>query len=125
MPPTVAIVGASTQRHKFGNRSVRAHQRCGWTVYAIHPTAPAIEGVPAYPLLSDVPVERFDRISVYVPPEVGLELLSDWAAKPATEIWLNPGAESAALVRRMRALGLPLVLGCSIRALGVDPYELD
>ena len=73
--PTVAIIGASTDHQKYGNKSVRAHLSQGYEVYPIHPSANEIEGLTAYPSLQDVPAENLDRISVYVPPSVGIQLL--------------------------------------------------
>ena len=34
---TVAVVGASADRTKFGNKAVRAFHDAGWTVFPIHP----------------------------------------------------------------------------------------
>ena len=125
MRPTIAIIGASTDRNKYGNRAVRAYARQGFQVYPIHPKADEVEGHRAYRSVSDVPVPRLDRISIYVPPGVGMQLLDEVAHKPANEVWLNPGAESPALVAHARALGLNVIQGCSILAIGVDPDELD
>jgi predicted CoA-binding protein len=119
--PTIAIVGASPNRAKYGNRAVRAYAARGYDVFPIHPREEMIEGLRAYRSILDVPAE-LDRISLYVPPEVGLRLLDDLARKPAREIWLNPGAESPELIARAEALGLPLVMGCSLIAIGADPH---
>ncbi len=118
--PSVAIVGASTHREKFGNKSVRAHAKQGWTVYPVHPTAGEIEGHRAYPSLGDVPAP-LDRISIYLPPEVGLDLLPEIAAVEHRELFLNPGAESALLIERARGLGLEARVACSIVDIGESP----
>ncbi len=73
--PTVAIIGANDDRSKFGNKAVRAFRDQGWEVFPIHPTLTAVEGIPAYPDLGAVPVERLDRVSFYVPPAVGVKLI--------------------------------------------------
>jgi uncharacterized protein len=125
MKPTIAIIGASPNRNKYGNRAVRAFTRLGYQVYPVHPTAAQIEGCPAYRSILDVPEQSLDRISIYLPPELGLKLIDEVARKPAREIWLNPGAESADLIARARALGLNVVAACSIVAAGADPYDLD
>jgi predicted CoA-binding protein len=125
MKPTVAIIGASTNRHKFGNKAVRAYAQQGWEVYPIHPQAAAIEGHQAFRSIRDVPVDQLDRVSVYLPPAVGLQVIEEITAKPSHEVWLNPGAESKALVERARGLGLKVIQGCSIVAIGVSPHELD
>jgi predicted CoA-binding protein len=123
--PTIAIIGASADRSKFGNRAVRAYARRGYEVYPIHPKAGTIEGHPAYPSLRDVPVAELDRVSFYLPPEVGLRVLDDVTRKSVREVWLNPGAESPELVAKARALGLNVVVGCSIVDIGVDPHVLE
>jgi len=121
--PTVAILGASTKRQKFGNKSVRAHQQQGYDVYPVNPSATEIEGLDVYPTLSDVPVEHLDRISVYLPPQVGIEVLAEIKDKGAKEVWLNPGSESRELEKRARELGLPIHMACSIVDLGVTPGQ--
>jgi len=112
--PTVAILGASRDRRKFGNRSVRAHLAAGWEVFPVNPLASQVEGLPAYPNLASVPKKPLDRISIYLPPAVGLALLEEIAAAGAKEVWLNPGSESPELLRRAAELGLPVVQACSI-----------
>ena len=106
--PTVAVLGASRDRRKYGNKSVRAHARAGWQVFPINPQANEIEGLPAYHSLRELPVRPIDRVSVYVPPEIGLTLLDDIAACQPREVWLNPGSESDELIAAAERLGLPV-----------------
>lgn len=112
--PTVAVVGASADRSKFGNRSLRAHADCGYRVYPINPRGGEIEGHTAYPSIADAPEGPYDRVTMYVPPEVGLTLLDAIAAKGCDELWLNPGSESPELVARAGALGLKPIVACSL-----------
>jgi predicted CoA-binding protein len=121
--PTIAIVGASRSRNKFGNKAVRAYVAQGYEVFPIHPKEAFIEGLKAYASLADIPVARLDRVSFYVPPEIGLKILPQITAKPTGEVWLNPGSESPELLSYGRALGLNLVQGCSIVDLGVSPQD--
>jgi predicted CoA-binding protein len=123
--PTVAVIGASPDRQKFGNRCVRAYAAVGYTVFPVHPRATEIEGHKAYPTLAAVPVERLDRVSLYLPPDVALQVLPELTHKAIGELWLNPGADSPEVVARARELGLPVVVGCSIVDVGVDPHALD
>ncbi|HOJ68265.1 MAG TPA: CoA-binding protein [Candidatus Hydrogenedentes bacterium] len=118
--PAIAIVGASPDRKKYGNKAVRAFLKGGWTVYPIHPTAREIEGVPAYPDLKSLP-GPVDRVSMYVPPAVGITLIEDIAALKPREFFLNPGAESVELLEKARALGLEPVQACSIVNIGLRP----
>jgi predicted CoA-binding protein len=113
-PRTVAIVGASRDRSKFGNRSVRAHLRAGFEVYPVNPRGGEIEGLTVYRTLAEVPVAELDRISMYVPPPTGLQLLPEIAQKGCRELWFNPGSESEELLERAHRLGLDPIVACSI-----------
>ena len=123
--PTVAIIGASSDRSKFGNKSVRAHAAQGYQVFPINPKAGEIEGHPAFASIQAVPVARLNRVSLYVPPAVGLKLIDEIAAKGCDELWLNPGSESEELAAKARALGLEPIIACSIVDVGVSPPELS
>lgn len=120
---TVAIIGASNDRSKYGNKSLRAHVRAGFKVFPINPKESEIEGFPAFKSITDLPV-RPDRVSVYVPPSVLQKLLPDIAAKGCDELWLNPGTESDAVLQDVQRLGLNVVQACSILDLGLTPEQL-
>ena len=121
---TVAILGASADRAKFGNKAVRAYLARGYQVFPIHPKAQTIEGLQAYHSILEVPADRLDRASLYLPPEIGLQVIEEIARKPVREVWLNPGAESPALIARARELGLNVIVACSIVDIGINPSDL-
>lgn len=121
--PTAAIIGASRDRHKFGNKSVRAHQASGYDVYPVNPKDPEVEGLKCYPSLSDLPVSKLDRVSLYLPPAVAVKVLDDIAELDVGEVWLNPGVADEAVRERGRKLGLNIIEGCSIVDLGRSPSE--
>jgi predicted CoA-binding protein len=117
---TVAVLGASADRTKFSNKSVRAHLAQGWDVYPVNPKGGTIEGLKVYPSLPDVPV-KLDRVSMYLPPALGVNALPEVAAVSPGEFFVNPGAESDELVAEAQRLGLDPILACSIVDLGVSP----
>jgi len=121
--PTVAILGASADRSKFGNKSVRAHLQAGYDVYPVNPKGGEIEGLTVSRSLAEVPVEHLDRVSVYLPPAVGLKALDEIAAKGCGELWLNPGSHSPQLLAKARELKLKAIADCSIVDLGVSPAQ--
>jgi predicted CoA-binding protein len=123
MTKVVAIIGASNDRGKFGNRAVRAFLRQGYTVIPINPHENEVEGLRAYKSVLDVP-GMIDMASFYVPPEVGQQVLIEVAKKGITEVWLNPGAESDRLIRHAQALHIEPIIACSIVAIGQDPYAI-
>lgn len=118
----VAVVGASADRAKYGNKAVRAYRAQGWDVYPVHPTAVEIEGLRAYRSVDEIPV-KLERVALYVPPAVGVKLLRSIAAAAPRELYVNPGAESAELVEEARRLGLEPILACSILAVGERPED--
>ncbi len=115
---TIAIVGASKNPAKFGNKAVRAFVRQGWQVYPVHPNESSIEGLRVYASVRDLPA-RPRLVSLYVPPEVGLEVLPDIVARGCEELWLNPGADSDALVEAAERHGLCVIRACSLVAHGM------
>lgn len=117
---TVAVIGASNNRGKYGNKAVRAFASRGYTVYPINPHEVEVEGLRAYASVGDVPGE-IGMATFYVHPEIGLRVIGEVAAKGVGEVWLNPGAESDALVDRARALGIEPILACSIVGIGLSP----
>src|SRR5262245_35648900 len=118
---TVAVIGASPERRKFGNKSVRAHAAAGFTVYPVTPNANEVEGLTAYRSVIDVPVEKLDRVTVYLPPAIGLKVLPEIAAKSPGEVWFNPGADAPEVLAEARRLGLNAIAACSIVDLGLSP----
>ncbi|MBE3073759.1 MAG: CoA-binding protein, partial [Actinobacteria bacterium] len=70
MAKTVAVIGASCNRAKFGNKALRAFERQGYTVFPINPNEPEVEGHKTYASVLDVP-GTLDMATVYVPPRAG------------------------------------------------------
>jgi predicted CoA-binding protein len=120
MNKTIAIVGASADRAKYGNKAVRAFRQGGWTVYPVNPSVPEVEGLPTYASIADIP-GPIDRISMYVPPKVGKAMLPAIAAKSPQEFFLNPGSEDAELISAAEAVGLHPIQACSIVNIGLRP----
>ncbi|NBR84709.1 MAG: CoA-binding protein [Proteobacteria bacterium] len=120
---SVAVIGASTDRSKFGNKAVRAYVQQGFTVWPVNPKEPVVEGLPAFASIADVP-ERPNLVSVYLPPPVVLKVLPAIAAKGCDELWLNPGTESPEVLAEAERLGLNVIQACSIVSVGVSPATL-
>ncbi len=110
--PTVAIIGASADPAKFSNKSLRAHVQAGYDVFPVNPKEAAIEGLKCYKSVLDIPV-ALDRVSLYLPPPVGVKVLDDIAKKGCKELWVNPGAESPELIQKAEQLRLNAIYACS------------
>ena len=123
MPKVVAVIGASNDRQKFGNKAVRAFVRQGYTVVPINPREHEVEGLKAYRSVLEFP-GPIDMASFYVPPAVGEQVIEEVARKQIPEVWLNPGAESDELVAKARSLSIKPIVACSVVAVGQNPYAL-
>src|SRR2546422_4542400 len=121
MPKVVAVIGASSNPQKFGNRAVSAFRRQGYTVVPINPNEREVEGLKTYASVLDVP-GTIDMATIYVPPAIGALVIEEIARKKIPEVWLNPGAESDVLIARARALDIRPIVACSIVGIGENPY---
>ena len=116
----IAVVGASRNRRKFGNKCVRAYKEAGWEVYPINPRAEEVEGFTAYPNLDAVPRE-LNRVALYSPPPRTRRLLPSLPSQ--VEIFFNPGTADANILQEARSLGLEVRDACAIVAIGFSPSQ--
>ncbi|MDH3217855.1 MAG: CoA-binding protein [Candidatus Krumholzibacteria bacterium] len=118
----VAVVGASNDRRKFGNKAVRAYVGRGFDVYPVNNHEDFIEGLKAYRSVLDIPV-GVDRVSLYLPPASALDVMDDIFRKGTSELFLNPGSESKRVIEKAEALGLNPILACSVIDIGESPGQ--
>lgn len=114
-----AVVGASVDRSKYGNKVLRCYQQHGREVYPINARAEEVEGLKAYPSLAALPVP-VKAISVITPPAITEQVVRDAAAAGVTHIWMQPGAESDEAIRLAEASGMAVIAGgpCLLVVLG-------
>ena len=105
-----AVVGASTDRSKYGNKVLRCYQQHGKQVFPVNPRAPEVEGLTAYPSLAALPA-RVPAISVITPPAATEQVVREAHAAGVEHVWMQPGAESAEAIRTAESLGLNVIAG--------------
>ena len=103
-----AVVGASRDRQKYGNKVLRAYQQRGFKVYPINPKVDEIEGLEAYAKLDGLP-EQVHGISIITPPAVTERVVEEAARAGVRMVWMQPGAESPAAIDRAKELGLNVI----------------
>jgi len=116
----VAIIGASTNRSKFGNKAVRAYLKKGHTVFPVNAREDTIEDLAAFKSITDIP-DDVDRVCIYLPPAITLQVLPAIADKGTAELYLNPGTESEEVLAKAAELGLNTIQACAIVAIGESP----
>lgn len=114
-----AVVGASNNRQKYGNKVLRVYQQRQLTVFPINPRQTEVEGIPCYPALAAAP-EAIRSVSIVTPPAVSEQIVEEAAGLGIQYLWMQPGAESAQAIRRAEELGLVLIAGgpCVLVTLG-------
>ena len=120
MAKTVAVIGASANRRKYGNKALRAFEQQGYTVFPVNTHETEVEGHRVYRSVLDIPVP-IDMATIYVPPASGLAVVEELARNGVGEVWLNPGADEDEVVDRARKLGLNVIQACSIIGIGDSP----
>lgn len=105
-----AVVGASSNRDKYGNKVLRAYQQHRQEVYPINPRADEIEGLKAYASLASVPV-RLRAVSIITPPKITEQVVKEAAAAGVKFVWMQPGAESPEAVQTAEDLGMEVIAG--------------
>lgn len=103
-----AVVGASEDRRKYGNKVLRSYQQAGRRVYAINPNAVEVEGQPSYADLASLP-ERVHGVSIITPPNVTEEIVEQASAAGVRHLWMQPGSESQKAIERASELGITLI----------------
>ncbi|MFG0319004.1 MAG: CoA-binding protein [Planctomycetota bacterium JB042] len=114
-----AVVGASADRSKYGNKVLRCYLQNGREAHPINPKGGTIEGRTAYPDLESVP-EPIDGVSFITPPAVTLALLESCRERGIERVWMQPGSESPEVVARAEELGLDAIAdgSCLLVVLG-------
>jgi predicted CoA-binding protein len=108
--PAFAVVGASTDPDKYGHKCFKCLLQAGRKAYPINPRAKDVLGHPTFPDLKSLP-ETVESISVITPPAVTEKVVGEAIAAGVKNIWMQPGAESAAAVDAATRAGLNVIPG--------------
>ncbi len=87
------VVGASSNRSKYGNKVLRCYMQHDKIVYPINPHEEIIEGLPALHSVEDLP-DAVASISIITPPKITEKIVLEAINKGIKNIWMQPGAES-------------------------------
>lgn len=117
------VVGASTNRDKFGNKVVRVYQQNNLDVIPVNPRAETIEGLNCVDSVSSLP-DKVKSISVITPPKITEQVVEDAIAKGIQNIWMQPGAQSPEAVDKGLKSGLNIIADgtCALVVLGFKDH---
>jgi predicted CoA-binding protein len=105
-----AVVGASSNREKYGNKVLRVYQQNKLEVVPVNPAGGEIEGLAAYPDLASIP-GTIDGVSIITPPKVTDGVVQQALALGIKNIWMQPGAESDAAIELAESAGANVIAG--------------
>lgn len=105
-----AVVGASGDRTKFGNRVLRCYLEHGCEAIPINPKGGEVEGLPAYPDLGAVP-EVPGAVSIITPPPVTASVVTQALSLGIRMLWMQPGAESEEGIAEAEGAGAVVIHG--------------
>lgn len=113
------VVGASADRHKYGNMVLRVYQQKNMRVIPVNPKEQEIEGTACVASVMDLPGD-VESISVITPPQVTEQVVEMVARKGIKNVWMQPGAESDAAVEVCRRNGINVIAdgSCILVVLG-------
>lgn len=106
--PAYGVVGASSNREKYGNKVLRVYQQQRKKVYPINPKEKTIEGLTTLSSVQDLPGD-VKSISIITPPPVTEKIVQEAIQKGIKNIWMQPGAESAAAIKACDAAGINVI----------------
>lgn len=115
MAESIAVVGASNDEAKYGNRALKAWMETPWTVFAVNPNEDEVEGMTAYDSVVDIP-DEVHTATLYIPPKIGVTVADELIEKGVREVYLNPGSGSAELKQKLEDAGIEVIEACSIIA---------
>lgn len=95
--PAFAVLGATSNRNKYGNKVLRCYMQHKKTVYPVNPHEQMIEGLKVISSIKELSKD-VKSISIITPPPITEGLVNEAIAKGIENIWMQPGAESEAAI---------------------------
>lgn len=117
--PAYGVVGASSRRHKYGNKVLRCYQQNGRRVIPVNPHETVIEGAPCVTSVLELP-DDVASLSIITPPAVTEQVIEDAVRKGIKNVWMQPGAESPRAIAACEAAGINVIAdgSCVLVVLG-------
>lgn len=121
--PAFAVIGASADRQKYGNKVLRCYQQHGKRVVPVNPNETTIEGIPCVAVISDLPPDVVS-ISMITPPVVTARLVPLAIDRGIKNIWMQPGAEHPEAVALCRERGVNVIAdgSCVLVVMGYSDH---
>lgn len=100
--PSFAVVGASKDQTKVGNRILRWYQTRDFDVTPVHFKEPELEGIKCITDISELPSPKTTALSIITPPKITLSVLQKAKELDVPSLWIQPGAEDQAVLEYIK-----------------------
>ncbi|TFK96631.1 CoA binding domain-containing protein [Pterulicium gracile] len=101
-----AVVGASPDPAKWGNKTLNVLLVLGKSVTPVNPKHREILGVDCVPSIQHLPDPSNTSIAIVTKPHVTLEILQEAKRTNVCFIWIQPGAQDASVIQAVFDLNL-------------------
>lgn len=120
-----AVLGASTNREKYGNKVLRCYIQHHLTVYPVNPRAKVIENVTCFDNIKNLPTE-VKSISVITPPKITEQIVDEAIIKGIENIWMQPGAQSELAIKKCQDAKVNVIAdgSCILVVLGFKEQDI-
>jgi hypothetical protein len=105
---TIAVVGASSHRMKFGTLAYRALKKRGYKVYAVNPKQVMIDNDKCYPNLLLLP-EAIDAVLISTDPDNIPNLIEQAKERNVKVIWGQRGPDYTELKLKADKAGIEMI----------------
>ncbi|GLB37784.1 putative coA binding domain containing protein [Lyophyllum shimeji] len=100
--PSFAVVGASKDQTKVGNRILRWYQTRNFDVTPVHFKEPELEGLKCIKDILELPSPKTTALSIITPPKITLGVLKTAQELDIPSLWIQPGAEDEAVLEYIK-----------------------
>lgn len=107
-PKKIAIAGASKNTKKFGYALFNELRQKGFDVCPINPTTDAIDGIPCFKSVKEIPV-GYEKLIVVTPKIETDEIIRQAAEKGIKHIWVQQMSNTTETSKIAKDLGIDLI----------------
>lgn len=108
-----AIIGATTNKEKYGYKVFKSLIASGYNVYPINPNYKKIDDNICYPSLKEVP-QKIDVVVTVVPPNVTEKIIPQLKKLGITKLWMQTGSESEKAIELCKQCNIEEIHGTCI-----------
>ncbi len=108
-----AVLGASNNKEKYGNKVYFDLKNAGYKVFPVNPNSSKISGEKCYPKLTVLPIIP-DVVDIVVPPKVTVEAVKECKDLGIGKVWMQPGSESNESIKFCRDNKIKVLYGVCV-----------